>query len=657
MAQDSWGGGGSDAEDEEWPDEEWGSKGDHVVCLVDAHAHMFERDGQGRSFFHSALHVVHRLMRCKVIQSDKDTIGVTLFGTERKTSPDSPHEHVLTAVPLDHPNATSVQHAKDLLAADADRGAAEFDGPASAPQPGTLRAALWTCQQQFILRAPSDARASKRIWLFTNDDDPTGGSQDEVERAVQVAADASDTGILIELFHMNRPDAAAAFDVGKFYRKILTPDADGFADQAHPSTSFDNLFEKCYRKLHRKRVLSRLPFVLAPSGIVNPGEAAASATTTTTTTGSAGLSAAADADTGPTTPAGQVAFRVQLVLTTSQTKLTSVKLNRKTNSAVKPVTRLLCDYTGAHLDEFDVKTYLEVGGHNERAYLRREEMKTLKAWTCAPGLAVLGFLPRAWLRPWFAVRAPYFIYPDEEGLRGSTAAFVAVHRAMIDRNQIGLARLVRNASAQPKIVALLAQEEEVDEDGTQLEPPGIHVLVLPFADDIRELPLQPPPPPPSDEAVEAAVDVVKRMDLPGEFLWEISNPTLQKQYSVVESLALDDAEAQWRDEMDELQPPPAFAQLAERIDSFAAALPAATSATKRKAEGGGGGGAAKKAKPSVADAGDVLSQYDWAGMAQDGSLAKRTMPELKAFLKAKGLPVSGKKSDLVDRATEALSSG
>lgn len=35
------------------------------------------------------------------------------------------------------------------------------------------------------------------------------------------------------------------------------------------------------------------------------------------------------------------------------------------------------------------------------------------------------------------------------------------------------------------MVALLPQAEEVD-DGMQVSPPGMHVVVLPFAEEVRE---------------------------------------------------------------------------------------------------------------------------------------------------------------------------
>mmetsp|Transcript_156 Transcript_156/g.227 ORF Transcript_156/g.227 Transcript_156/m.227 type:complete len:125 (-) Transcript_156:139-513(-) len=62
---------------------------------------------------------------------------------------------------------------------------------------------------------------------------------------------------------------------------------------------------------------------------------------------------------------------------------------------------------------------------------------------------------------------------------------------------------------------------------------------------------------------------------------------------------------------------------------------------KRKA-GGGRGGAAKKAKVDVDEA-------DYYTLYENDKLKKLTVPKLKDFCRAKGLPLSGKKADILER--------
>ena len=60
-----------------------------------------------------------------------------------------------------------------------------------------------------------------------------------------------------------------------------------------------------------------------------------------------------------------------------------------------------------------------------------------------------------------------------------------------DRFGVALLSVSRRA---PKLVALVAQSEERDEDGFQIAPPGINVILLPFADDIRNIAVSYPTP-------------------------------------------------------------------------------------------------------------------------------------------------------------------
>ena len=66
----------------------------------------------------------------------------------------------------------------------------------------------------------------------------------------------------------------------------------------------------------------------------------------------------------------------------------------------------------------------------------------------------------------------------------------------------------------------------------------------------------------------------------------------------------------------------------------------------------------KKRKPKAdleGDDDDGGPDIDWVALAASGGVAKQTVPNLKAFLKSKGLPVGGKKADLVERALSVLS--
>jgi hypothetical protein len=65
--------------------------------------------------------------------------------------------------------------------------------------------------------------------------------------------------------------------------------------------------------------------------------------------------------------------------------------------------------------------------------------------------------------------------------------------------------------------------------------------------------------------------------------------------------------------------------------------------TKRKWEGKSSSkpGAAKKAKTAAAS--ESIAEIDWKKQISSGAINKLTLPVLKDYCRAKGLPVSGKK--------------
>jgi ATP-dependent DNA helicase 2 subunit 1 len=67
---------------------------------------------------------------------------------------------------------------------------------------------------------------------------------------------------------------------------------------------------------------------------------------------------------------------------------------------------------------------------------------------------------------------------------GSTRAFIALHRSMIQLERFAVA--FYGGTTPPRLVALVAQDE-IESDGGQVEPPGINMIYLPYANDIRDI--------------------------------------------------------------------------------------------------------------------------------------------------------------------------
>lgn len=86
----------------------------------------------------------------------------------------------------------------------------------------------------------------------------------------------------------------------------------------------------------------------------------------------------------------------------------------------------------------------------------------------AAGLRLLGFKSRSMLKHYHQLRSPTFVYPDERSMSGSTQTFIAFHAAMLKKQKMAICSFVRTRAAEPRLVALLPQEEEVDAFGVQV---------------------------------------------------------------------------------------------------------------------------------------------------------------------------------------------
>jgi hypothetical protein len=159
-----------------------------------------------------------------------------------------------------------------------------------------LKEALWLCTQSFNLKGSTIHKGDfKRVWIFTNDDNPNSHDPHERESIVQVARDGAETGVEISLWHMdqvmNRPDHGGGsmtvpFNISNFYSKLLIVNDDDGAGQseaayehrvmgAGSAGGFDELMDLAKRKEYKKRKLGSVRMYLS-SGLSGSASAASS---------------------------------------------------------------------------------------------------------------------------------------------------------------------------------------------------------------------------------------------------------------------------------------------------------------------------------------------------------------------------------------------
>lgn len=390
------------------------------------------------------------------------------------------------------------------------------------------------------------------------------------------------------------------FDVTKFYKDLIFSADDDQTRLPDPSEVFEELLTRVLSKDHKKRSVGRVKFHL--------GE---------------GL---------------DLGVSVYNLVHTA-TKPAAVKLYKTTNEEVRTVTKYFVEETGEVLLPTDKKKYQEWCG--KKIYMDPDEVDSIKQFD-KPGLVLMGFKPRSYLKRYYHVKPSQFIYPDESSVTGSTVAFAALLKKCIDRQVSPICKFVPRRNAAPRFVALLPQQEEIDDHNIQISSPGFHVIFLPFADDMRKLQYPTDYAKANQDQIDKAKEIVKKLKIkysPESF----ENPVLQKHWRNIEALALDrDAPEDFVDytlpdveAMDR--------RLGERATQFKdMVFPDGYNpdAPAKKRAGGDAGGAAKKSK--------FDTPVDIRTEARAGRLGKLTVPVLKDFCKTSNINATGKKADLIN---------
>ncbi|CAE7213659.1 XRCC6 [Symbiodinium microadriaticum] len=235
-----------------------------------------------------------------------------------------------------------------------------------------------------------------------------------------------------------------------------------------------------------------------------------------------------------------------------------VYLLNENNKPLKAESKQICEQTGALLHPVDdIATYVEVAGH--RIFVTRAETQEAKHFG-DPSLRVLGFKPLSSLQDHHRMFHAYFVYPNERGFTGSAALLSSLVSVMLERKVLALASYVARRNSEPVLVALLPQAE-VEEEGDQRQPPGFHMVRLPWAEVKATSPPKAPlgfpladgfPAVMPENLKERAQEVVRSLQLPDFVPGCAENPVLQKHYAAVQALAL--SEEQPEETVDVLQP-------------------------------------------------------------------------------------------------------
>ncbi|XP_066214614.1 X-ray repair cross-complementing protein 6 isoform X1 [Saccopteryx leptura] len=570
---------------------------DSLIFLVDASRAMFIKSEVEDELtpFDMSIQCIQSVYTNKIISSDRDLLAVVFYGTEKdKNSVNFKNIYVLHE--LDNPGAKRVL---ELAQFKGQQGKKRFQDQLGYGCDYSLSEVLWVCANLF-----SDVQfkmSHKRIMLFTNEDDPHGNDSAKASRARTKAGDLRDTGIFLDLLHLKKH---GGFDISLFYRDIISVAEDeDLGVHFEESSKLEDLLRKVRAKETKKRALSRLKLKLSKDIALTVG----------------------------------IYNMVQKAF-----KPPPIRLYRETNEPVKTKTRTFNVNTGSLLLPSDTKRSQIYG--SRQIVLEKEETEQLKRFD-EPGLVLIGFKPLIMLKKHHHLRPSLFVYPEESLVNGSSTLFSALLTKCLEKEVMAVCRYTPRQNIPPYFVALMPQEEQLDDQKIQVTPPGFLLVFLPYADDKRKVVFT--------EKVTAnpeQVDKMKAIVQKLRFKYKsdsFENPVLQQHFRNLEALALDLTEPEQAADLILPKIEAMDQRLGYLVDEFKELVYPPDynpegKVSKRKQDDEGSG----SKRPKV-----ELSEEELKAHVSKGTLGKLTVPMLKEACRIYGLKGGMRKQELLDALT------
>ena len=594
----------------------------------------------------TALQCAYEVLQQRIISNPKDMMGILLFGTEETKFPDGGgYKHCYLLMDLDVPDAPSIKALKNLIE-DED----EFNKVIT-PSTESISMAnvLFGVNQIFTTKASNFQ--SRRLFLITDNDNPHSNDRALKNSAITRARDLYDLGVRIDPFYISNP-GKPEFDPTKFYEDIIYR-APGGGDTDDGDTNAVHLKPTVDGTLRLQEMISSIRTKATPKR----------ALFTTKIEVGPGLEIGVK---GYILYKRQEKARSHYVYTGGEQhqivkgKTTQI-VKGETNQIVKGETTQLASDTARVVEKTEIKKAYKFGG--ETVLFTPEELKEIRYFG-QPVIRIIGFKPASALRFMDNVHPANFIYPSEAEFVGSTRVFAALHKKLLDSDKIGIAWFIARKNAAPVLVALYPSEEKV-EAKVQIHQPGIFLIQLPFANDIRQNPEAPLVRAPGT-LVDCMRAIVKQLHMPRGYRPEkFSNPALQWHYRILQAIALDEEVPEkaedntlpkyrlirkhagekvikWGEELEEVM----------SADLGDAKSEVAVRGGRKRAALVEGEGEAPAKKRAAKGAEEGLKDDEMRRAYEKGQVNKFTVVQLKGWLLEKRLEGNGKKADLVERVEE-----
>lgn len=591
----------------------------------------------------AALKCAYQLMQQRIISNPNDMMGILLFGTEKTDLKDGDNtfQHCYLLADLDVPSAQDVKRLRDLV--ENEEEAEEILKPAK--DGASIATVLFCANQIFTTKAPNFS--SRRLFLVTDNDYPVKAKTDK-DTAITRARDLYDLGCTIDLFPISQSDHS--FDRSRFYDDLVYPTSpsDPDAPVVVASTTkvaksgeglslLKQLISSINSKAAPRRALFTLPLELGPDLRIGVK--------------------------------GYIMIKRQ-----EHVKSCYVWVGGEKAQIVTASTSHMADDTARVVEKTELRKAYKFGG--DAITFTSEEIVKIRQAFGDPVIRIIGFKPISCLPIWANTNKATFIYPSEADYIGSTRVFAALQQKLLKSKKMGLVWFIARRNASPTLCALVPAEERINEDGEQTMPPGLWLVPLPFADDIRQFPEHADKPlKTTDELTDKMRIIIEQLQLPKGVYdpARYPNPDLQWFYRILQAMALEEELPSQPDD----KTIPRFKQIDKRCGEYiqdygkefeAAFAQVAVSKVAPKGKTAGKRASAEpdegkplpkriKKEPKVkeeADEDGLTTDEKMADINNKGQISKQLVAVLKDFLTARGLNATGKKADLVEKVQEYL---
>jgi ATP-dependent DNA helicase 2 subunit 1 len=480
---------------------------DCVIFLVDCSRSLVESNAINNIFV-----VAESFLKTKIITNEKDVFGLICYNYHVEKKNQLNFYGIDVRIPLAPPDAQLIKNIKILqhnTNPQINKNYYNFlktEFP-KAKEEIALSNALWICHSEYKNFDPK--KYNRRIFLFTDNDNPMNSNLTERNITIQRARDMLESEIVIELFPMN---LKSNFDMKKFFSEIITVGVDSNEDLILNIENCENRIRELTKRIRqkevKKRTLGRCPLYLTKD----------------------------------------VKFTVNFYTTLKKTtKPISHNVDARTNKPLNTINQAICKETGSILYQNQIGTFHAYG--DKKVNFSKDEMKQIKTFD-SPGIKLMGFKSFDSIKPYYNIRESYFIYPDEYLSNGASQLCDALIKQLIAKNKVAIVKFVPRDGANIRFCALIPQKESFDEDYFQT-PPGFNLIFLPYADEIRSncdilkkvKNYEDVKEKISSEKLHAVKRLIKKMNIDFDCR-NFENPTIQKFYATLQALALSEGDVE-----------------------------------------------------------------------------------------------------------------